>query len=353
LKTKNLLYVGLVSVMLGFSACQPCDVPFLNDYLGGPCDCDCPDDPEPPIDSTLFIQPAIQDVLLGDFDGDGRADVHTTAKDAATAGWFISYAGTSPWLWTSKNMEHASQLVVGNFDYDNTSDIALPGSGYDNTRSWMVSYSAKTEWQQLNTSYAAKGMILLGDFNADGLDDIFYPVDGFNGVGWYVIYGGTNQWVMISNSAATVDQLILGDFDGNGYADVLTSTPNGWAGAGCYIKYNYTGEWMNNPGEWEKLNDRVFEMKSLKVGDFDGDGKDDLLALNMSANQMPSMLISYGATSDWKDIPMNGGYAYDVMIGDFDGDGRDDIFSIPERSADGAYHWVVYYGGRFAPEKLR
>lgn len=353
MKTNKYLFIGLLLVPMIFSSCQPCDIPFWGAYFGGVnCDCDCPDDPQPPSDS-LYFQPTMNDVLLGDFDGDGRADVFANQINTEQSGWFISYGGTSPFIWTNKYQNHASELMVGNFDNDNTSDIALPGSGYDYARTWMVSYAAKTEWTQLNTSYSSKEMTLLGDFNADNVDDIFYPVDGFEGPGWYVMYGGTQGWVKVNNSSSTINQLIIGDFDGNGYDDVLSSTSEGWDGPGCYVKYNYTGEWITNPGEWKKINNYVFEMKNLRIGDFDGDGKDDLLAIENSANMATSFSISYAALSELKIIPASVRNVYDVKIGDFDGDGRDDIFTIPERSADGSYNWIVYYGGRFAPEKLR
>jgi hypothetical protein len=66
---------------------------------------------------------------------------------------------------------------------------------------------------------------------------------------------------------------------------------------------------------------------NVKVGDFNGDGRDDLMGVVTATGQVV-VSISTGSSftsSVWGTVPV--GSTNDVAVGDFNGDGRDDIFT--------------------------
>ncbi|TMQ30028.1 MAG: VCBS repeat-containing protein [Nitrospirae bacterium] len=122
------------------------------------------------------------------------------------------------------------------------------------------------------------------------------------------------------------DRLAVGDFDGDGTEDLFLATGAAWY-------YAPAGK-----AEWRFLNAQTDGIGSLLFGDFDGDGRTDVFTQNGF-----DWLVSWGGASPWERInvfsqrPMS-----DYAIGDFNGDHVADVFY-----ADGK-HWYVSYGGSSA-----
>jgi hypothetical protein len=120
----------------------------------------------------------------------------------------------------------------------------------------------------------------------------------------------------------------VGDFDGDGVQDLFLAT-----GAA----------WYYSPGgsaEWRFLSAKTDKIGSLLFGDFDGDGRTDVVTKN--GNYLE---VSWGGVSDWERLNTNAISApiSDMAVGnfvnDFIGDRRDDIFW-----ADGT-SWRISSGG--------
>jgi len=82
---------------------------------------------------------------------------------------------------------------------------------------------------------------------------------------WYVSWGGVSAWEEINSSSARVPDLRSGDFNGDGKSDVLAS----WGG-------RWRVSW-GGTSRWEEINTSGARVRNLVLGDFDGDGKTDLL----------------------------------------------------------------------------
>ena len=71
------------------------------------------------------------------------------------------------------------------------------------------------------------------------------------------------------------------------------------------------------------------------VGDFDGDGKDDLFMATGSG-----WYYSPAGNAEWRFLSAKTETLGSVLLGDFDGDGRTDVFTqIGDK-------WLVSWGGR-------
>ena len=187
----------------------------------------------------------------------------------------------------------------------------------------------------------------VGDFNGDGKDEVLIynnldwaieilgllMDDGSNGLRLVVRYDdGMPGWPFQRS-----DKFYLGDFDGDAKKDLFIFNGNQWAipylamiksnGSSLSIVQRYDG---NIPGWRMKPQDRHY------VGDFDGDGKDDLFVFNgrgwaiaylgmmRSSGSDLSMTKRYdGNISRWQ-MRKNDNY----YVSDVNGDGKYDLFAF-------------------------
>ena len=128
------------------------------------------------------------------------------------------------------------------------------------------------------------------------------------------------------DSEHPANRLGVGDFDGDGTDDLFLAT-----GAAWYF----------SPGgarEWRYLSGNPAPLSFLRFGDFDGDGRTDVVGVSGG-----DLLVSWGGVSNWERLNAAPGFVADLAVGkfvsDFPGDRRDDLFY-----ANGA-SWFVSSGG--------
>jgi hypothetical protein len=181
----------------------------------------------------------------------------------------------------------------------------------------------------------------VGDFNGDGREDILWrntqSGDVTNWLGQSTgSFAGNTQFAY--NNASLAWQIVgVGDFNRDGRDDILWRSNDGiitnWLG-------NANGGFTGNIANAENRVDAAWQVAG--IGDFNGDGYDDVLWRNTQS----------GDVTDW--LAYNNGsfagntqYAYNnanlawqiVEVGDYNGDGRDDILW---RSSDGTItNWLA------------
>ncbi len=203
----------------------------------------------------------------------------------------------------------------------------------------------------------ANGRLFVGDFNGDGNRDLLCH-DVANGNKWITYTSsqgilGSSSWSRATGwCAGSNDELHIGDFNGDGRDDML-----------CHDKSQGDKDilWANSSGAFNESTNHTYSninwcshpTGKLYVGDFDGDGKDDTLCHDKSSGYSYSgyIWIDYRSDgldgTDWsQDLDWCTHSNGRLHIGDVDGDGEDDI--VCQDVADGNV-WIDYaFNGGFA-----
>jgi hypothetical protein len=190
-----------------------------------------------------------------------------------------------------------------------------------------------------------------GDFNGDNRDDVLWRIaDESVSISNGMENGGLSHDDPMLGAPDLTNWFVagIGDFNGDGRDDVLWRHVGGavtnWlahSGFGSDWQYAFAGNdanaWNIVPTNWTVVG----------VGDFNGDGRDDVLwrrddgALTNWLGQENGGFVSNDANA-WHDIPTNWRV---ITTGDYDGDGRDDVLW---RRDDGALtNWLGQEDGGF------
>jgi hypothetical protein len=151
----------------------------------------------------------------------------------------------------------------------------------------------------------------------------FSAIRMWNLAGTELLFPDTS-FLMISNNqfghSDPTTRLAVGDFNGDGSDDLFLATGAAWY-------YSPGGK-----AEWRFLSAKSESIEQLLLGDFDGDGRIDVVAIHDS-----HLVVSWGGISDWEILNSNPapGAIGDMAAGNFVGDHRLDIFF-----ADGHQWWV-------------
>ena len=286
-----------------------------------------------------------------DFNGDARSDVLWRSD----SGLFSNWLGTAPGGFVANDsnaltvVSSAWQVAgTGDFNGDGRDDI-LWRANTGQTSNWLGTTAGGWQNNDANaltgvpTAWKVEGV---GDFNGDGRDDILWR----NGSGLTINWLGEADGGFADNYANSVVSIPtnwsvagVGDFNGDGRDDILWREANGltidWLGeADGGFADNYTNSVVNIPTNWQIEG----------VGDFNGDGRDDILWRNENGQVVNWLAQANGGfannyTNSVVSIPTTWQVA---SIGDFNGDGRDDILWRNDNGL--VVNWLGQTNGRFA-----
>jgi subtilisin family serine protease len=172
----------------------------------------------------------------------------------------------------------------------------------------------------------------VGDFNCDGSDDIFRYLAGRSGAEVFLADGQNRRFVHDGSwTGAGLGKAkrgwYVGDFDGNGCDDIFRYLP-GTSGADVFLA-NPAAKSFGNHASWTGAGYGSAPL-GWYVGDFNGDGRDDIFRY-VTGRSGADMFLSdptqrrFKYSGSWTGKG-RGSSPQGWYVGDFNGDGADDIF---------------------------
>jgi hypothetical protein len=205
----------------------------------------------------------------------------------------------------------------------NSEIVATVGSSFINGR-----------WATAQGEFWNEQKWLTGDFNGDGRDDLANVFQ--NGrradIDVYVSNNGsfTNQrWATQQGGFWNNQKWLVGDFNGDGLDDLAKVFNDGNQAS---IDVHLSNGSNFKIGRWATRQGGFANNQKWLVGDFNGDGRDDFANVFNDANQASiNVYLSNGNSLEivgW--ATQQGGFSEDQkwLTGDFNGDGRDDLANV-------------------------
>lgn len=269
-------------------------------------------------------------VAVGDFNNDKIQDfvIANSYTDSVTvylgdslAGKFKTprsfKVGSSPW-----------NVVVGDFNLDGKQDIATANNGSNNVSICLGDGQGKfTEKTKLSLS-SMPFALGVGDFNKDGIQDlaILNSVVSIRlGDGSGTFSGNTDL-----NVGNNPQSIAIADFNKDSIADLATGNINSNNVSVCIGKGDGKFDAAKNyeVGNWNRSFPEInVSPGAIATGDFDNDGNQDFVTSNFGDS---TISIRYGNGSGGfekrfeNDIMVQSG-PMGLALGDFNGDGKSDI----------------------------
>ncbi|WP_436793013.1 FG-GAP repeat protein [Actinospongicola halichondriae] len=188
---------------------------------------------------------------------------------------------------------------------------------------------------QTSTKVSGTYQVVAGDFSGDGLDDIVWYAPG--GAADFLWRSPVTSYTDVSISISGTYEPLVGDFDGDGRDDIF------WYKPGSGADYVWTGK-TNSPASAPFTNHSVTVNGSYDpvVGDFDRDGTDDIFWLSPSSTRHYLWTGATGLAFDSTPVTL----AIDGIdgVGDFDGDGRTDLVDHRPGAAEDAFFFATGSG---------
>jgi hypothetical protein len=269
----------------------------------------------------------------GDFNGDCKSDIlWQNSISSRIEMWLMNGAalgstgspGTVPAPWTIQG--------VGDFNGDGKADILWLNTSTGQLKIWLMNGSTLLSTGSPGTVPAQWSIRGIGDFNGDGKADILWLNSSTGQVEIWLMNGTViaSQGNLGDVPSPPWNILGIGDFNGDGKADILwqqgtTGQTEIWFMNGTVAASH--GNLGNVPDNWSIQG----------VGDFNGDGKSDILWRDENTGKAEIWLMNGAAiagqgspgspapdSSTQCCVGVGNGWTI-VSVGDFNGDGKADI----------------------------
>ena len=296
-------------------------------------------------------------LTVGDFNGDGKADILVVPQDknAGWTGWrlFMSKGDSlrqeseGQFAWYGDEVEAA---VAGDFNGDGYDDIVVKryvdnAGGFHNCDFYVSQVSADgVRFGYVNCVYSGHDDFRMQtvELDGDGMADLFLWTPG---TGKYAIIRshseqhGDGHVPLGFRTDGDADPMAWGevdflDYNGDGLTDLLNRTDTG-----ADLLTVYPFEWINKV---RSFGPALTGKHTVSVGDFNGDGRSDLLVTGEEDD-------SAAEWTDWKFLYSRGDGRYEtvsmpkafgsrgrrIFVADINGDGFDDLYAVAKESPEG------------------
>jgi hypothetical protein len=261
---------------------------------------------------------------LGDFNGDGTSDFLWRNQNGTLVDWTMNGSEIT----SSQGVTSAGRAAapdnswnvagIGDFNGDGKSDILWRNSN-GSLVDWIMNGSQVTSSQQVtlggsaampDSSWSVAG---IGDFSGDGKSDILWRNSNGSLVDWT-----TNGSQVISSQQLTLGGSVtmpdsswsvaaIGDFNGDGKADVLWRNTNGslvdWTMNGSQITTVQQVAFQGSPVTLDP------SWQIAQIGDFNGNGTSDILLRNATNGTMEEWNMNGAQIASASQVTLQGNAA--------------------------------------------
>jgi hypothetical protein len=283
-----------------------------------------------------------------DFTGDGKDDIATFPRGSNGAALVAASTGSvfggAAW-WHNFFAFNDDLPLAGDFNGDDRADVASVQRGGSGAVSVALSdgsrFGVSQKWHE--GSSVGNKVPVVGDFNGDGKDDVatFQRDNGhvFVALSTGSAFGESKPWHTFFAFGGELP--VAGDFNGDGKDDIATFH-RGTTGL-VYVALS-SGSGFGDSQKWHGFFSIGAEVPA--IGDFDGDGRDDVVTFQQGVTSRANVTLSTGSSfgagyATWNERFSLKGEVPGVA--DFDGDGRDDVVTF--QRGDTADVWVARSNG--------
>ena len=307
-------------------------------------------------------------ILVTDINGDGRRDVVTAESSGSGCSgvcqtdWFENTGGSFTKHVLASGV-YCHELVLGDFNGDGRSDLACTDT--NNSRVCWLEHPADPAqpWPVHTIDSRAGEGAAVADLDGNGMPDVvagqYWYANAGNGASWTPHRYATQQGPVLSAGDFTnFEKISMLDLNGDGRTDIFAtlfaSSPQGQVWAFLAPQSPATQPWTAvqiDPGP-------LFAVHSQKAAAFDGTatpqvaiGESDPGGWDFGRNPDTRLLLyrligSAASPSGWEKTTLDVGVsAHEMAVADINGDGRPDLVGHAENAdlltppQNGALHW--------------
>jgi trimeric autotransporter adhesin len=256
-------------------------------------------------------------VAIGDFNGDGIPDI-VNSPFGGIAILLGNGDGTfaAPLVPDVDSGDGINAICVGDFNGDGITDLLIEDE--DTGKLTVLLGKGDGTFTVGQSMPCFRASLAVADFNGDGKIDV-----ALSGVAQATILLGNGDGTFTAAPnppPSTSFQLVAADFNGDGKIDLALASYNSTTSALTPITIllgNGDGTFTAAPSQPQ------FVASKLVAADFNGDGKIDLAAINVSDNAVAILLGNGDGTFTAVPTSPTGGSG--AAVGDFNGDGKPDL----------------------------
>lgn len=268
--------------------------------------------------------------------------------------WKESWVSEMPSQISNWKVKPNDQVIIGDFDGDSREELFLMNSfskkavlSQFKDGAWLEESSNSKRQEISGWKIHSKDQYIPGDFDGDGKDEILFlnysnkqlQLFSFQKRKWRKEMNSKNSAVISGWQLDRRDRFAVGDFDGNGRDEILFINSISQQ-VQLYQYKSETRAFESMDPEYSDFKEWEFDpADQYIIGDYNNDGKDEILFINFNQKQVRHYRFKNGSW-DIHFSNQNSGAIGTWMLnhddiylsGDFDNNGTDDILFINSRS---------------------